>query len=109
MLILSRRDITALAIGSFLCPALVRAQESAIVEIDNFVFTPAELTIKPGATVTWKNEDDIPHTIVAKGRQFRSKALDTGDAFSFTFAETGRFDYFCGLHPHMVGTILVAP
>jgi plastocyanin len=107
MPILSRRSVAILALGAVLRPTLGRAQDGTIVEIDNFVFTPAELTIKPGATVTWKNDDDIPHTIVAKGRQFRSKALDTGDAFSFTFAEPGRFDYFCGLHPHMVGTILV--
>jgi plastocyanin len=108
MAILSRRSLALLAVGAVLRPSPGRAQQAAVVAIDNFVFTPAKLTIKPGATVTWTNDDDIPHTIVAKERQFRSKALDTGDSFSFTFSEPGRFDYFCGLHPHMVGSILVA-
>lgn len=79
------------------------------VAIDNFVFTPAELTVKVGTTVTWTNDDDIPHVVLANDHRFRSKALDTGDGYSYTFAAAGRFDYFCALHPHMVGAIVVVP
>jgi len=57
--------------------------------------------------VTWRNEDDIPHTVTSATRLFKSKALDTDDSFSHTFAEAGTYQYFCGLHPAMVGTILV--
>jgi plastocyanin len=89
--------------------AAVEAVVANTVAIDNFVFTPPELTIKAGTTVTWKNDDDIPHVVLAKEHQFRSKALDTGDAYSFTFSVPGRFDYFCALHPHMVGAIVVVP
>jgi plastocyanin len=53
------------------------------------------------------NDDDIPHTVVAKNLSFRSKVLDTGDRFSFTFAKPGQFAYFCSLHPHMTATIVV--
>jgi plastocyanin len=53
------------------------------------------------------NEDDIPHAIAATGKAFRSKVLDTGDKFSFTFTTAGVFEYFCSLHPHMTGTIVV--
>jgi len=77
------------------------------VKIENFTFSPAELTIKPGTTVTWENADDIPHSVVDKGTKFKSKPLDTGDKFSMTFTEPGEVTYFCGFHPHMVGKIIV--
>jgi amicyanin len=77
------------------------------VGIDNFTFNPQNLTVKAGATVTWTNKDDIPHAIAAVGKQFKSKALDTGDAYSFTFTTPGTYQYFCSLHPHMTGTIVV--
>ena len=77
------------------------------VKIDNFTFVPQRVTVKPGTTVTWINEDDIPHAIAATGKEFRSKVLDTNDKFSFTFTTVGTFEYFCSLHPHMTGTIVV--
>ncbi len=76
------------------------------VKIDNFTFSPQKLTVKAGTTVTWTNDDDIPHTVVSTGH-FRSKALDTEDKFSFTFTTPGSYEYFCGLHPHMTGTVVV--
>jgi plastocyanin len=83
----------------------VHAAET-MVTIDNFTFEPAQLTVKVGATVTWKNRDDIPHTVVSAGK-FRSKAMDTDDNYSFTFTAAGDYPYFCSLHPHMTGTIKV--
>jgi plastocyanin len=86
---------------------LARAHaEEPTVNIDNFTFEPSSLTVKVGTTVSWKNRDDIPHTVVSAGK-FRSKPLDTGDGFSFTFTATGDYKYFCSLHPHMTGTIKV--
>jgi plastocyanin len=81
-----------------------------VVKIDNFVFVPANLTVKAGDTVKWVNVDDIPHTVVSQPiGTFRSKPLDTEQEFSFTFAKPGNFDYFCSLHPHMKGHIVVEP
>lgn len=80
--------------------------DDAVVTIDNFTFSPPSLTVKVGTTVTWKNHDDIPHTIVSAGK-FRSKTLDTDDGFSFTFTTAGDYKYFCSLHPHMTGMIKV--
>jgi plastocyanin len=77
------------------------------VKIDNFTFAPQRVTVKAGTTVTWTNEDDIPHTVASTTMAFRSKALDTDDKFSFTFTTAGVYDYFCSLHPHMTGTIVV--
>jgi plastocyanin len=98
-------------IGSVL-PAGVRlaqAEEPAsMISIDNFSFTPATLTVKAGTTVTWTNKDDIPHGIASSNKTFaRSKALDTDDSYSFTFTTPGTYQYFCYLHPHMVGSIVV--
>jgi len=77
------------------------------VKIDNFTFNPQQVTVKAGDTVVWVNHDDIPHTVTSKTLAFRSKAMDTDDKFSFTFAKPGTFPYFCSLHPHMTGSIVV--
>jgi plastocyanin len=78
------------------------------ISIGNFTFAPATLTVKAGTTVTWINKDDIPHAIAsATGAFTKSKALDTDDTFSFTFATPGTYKYFCYLHPRMVGAIVV--
>jgi len=77
------------------------------IMIDNFTFSPERLTVKAGTSVTWTNRDDIPHAIAAVGKAFKSKTLDTNDAFSFTFAAPGTYEYFCSLHPRMTGTIVV--
>jgi amicyanin len=77
------------------------------VKIDNFTFNPPRVTVKAGTTVTWENEDDIPHAVTATKAQFKSKVLDTEEKFSFTFTMPGVYEYFCALHPHMTGTIVV--
>jgi len=93
--------------GALLAFGAVAAQEENVVTIDNFTFTASELTVAAGTTVKWVNHDDIPHNVVNKDKLFRSKALDTDDSYSFTFANAGTYDYFCGLHPHMQGKIVV--
>jgi plastocyanin len=83
------------------------APSAVTVNIDNFVFGPQAVTVPVGASVTWTNRDDIPHTVVAVDRSFRSKVLDTDEKFSFTFTRAGTFDYFCSIHPHMIGKVVV--
>jgi plastocyanin len=87
----------------------VPAAQTASATIDNFTFNPQRLTVKAGTTVTWINQDDIPHTVTSSTRLFKSKALDTDDGFSFTFNEPGAYEYFCSIHPHMTGSIVVEP
>jgi plastocyanin len=84
-----------------------QAAKDVEVRIDNFTFTPQNLTVKAGTAVTWINSDDIPHNVVSKMKMFRSKVIDTDDRFVFTFTTPGTFEYFCALHPHMTGTIVV--
>jgi len=84
------------------------ASPATAISIDNFTFNPQSLTVKAGTTVTWTNKDDIPHGIAATNNAFkRSQALDTDDSFSFTFTTPGTYQYFCYIHPHMTGTIVV--
>ena len=106
---ISRAVIVAMLLGPILGATLAVAAQDAtnVVTIDNFTFTPPELTVAVGTTVKWVNHDDIPHLVVNKDKAFRSKALDTDDSFSYTFASAGIFDYFCALHPHMVGKVIV--
>ena len=77
------------------------------VKIDNFSFGPETLTVPVGATVTWTNKDDIPHTSVSTDAVFKSKVLDTDEKFSYTFAKAGTYAYFCSIHPKMTGAVLV--
>jgi plastocyanin len=105
-----RRFLGAALVGAALTAgalAPVMAGADVTVKIDNFTFEPETLTVKAGTTVTWTNQDDIPHTVVASGRAFKSKALDTDDKFSFTFTTPGSYEYFCSLHPHMKAMVTV--
>jgi plastocyanin len=98
----------ATAAAAFTVPRATRATGAgATITIDNFSFTPATLTVAAGTKVTWTNRDDSPHTIVNTQRAFKSAPLDTGDTFSAVFDKSGTFGYFCSLHPHMQGTIVV--
>jgi plastocyanin len=101
------------SVKSLACAALIAVgaavgahAEDVKVSIDNFTFNPPQLTVKAGTKVTFANHDDIPHTVVSL-QNFKSKVLDTEQEFAFTFTTPGTYKYFCSLHPHMTGTIVV--
>jgi amicyanin len=77
------------------------------VDISNFDFTPTTLTIPAGATVTWTNHDEEPHTVAASDGSFHSPGVGTGGTYSFTFTNAGTYDYVCSIHPFMHGTVVV--
>ena len=102
--------VAAFAVAATLPAATARAAETELkieVKIDNFAFAPQRIVVQAGTTVTWTNADDAPHTVVSTTKLFKSSALDTEDKFSFTFATPGTYEYFCSLHPHMTGTVVV--
>jgi plastocyanin len=82
-------------------------QSGAVVDITNFAFAPATLTVPAGGTVTWTNHDEEPHTVVANDGSFHSPGMGTGATYSFTFPTAGTFDYVCSIHPFMHGTVVV--
>ena len=83
------------------------AQDANTIVMKNFDFSPMVLTVKTGTTVTWKNLDGEPHTVVSPDGVFRSHALDQGDAFTFKFDKPGTYKYICSIHPRMRAAIIV--
>ncbi|ACK49324.1 blue (type 1) copper domain protein [Methylocella silvestris BL2] len=78
------------------------------VTIEKFAFRPAEITVKAGTVVTWRNLDETPHAIVSD--DFKSEMFDADETFSHTYAKLGTFPYVCGVHPaHMKGRVIVTP
>ena len=77
------------------------------VTLEHATFGPATVTIRAGTTVTWVNNDGDLHTVTSAQGLFASPGLDPGDTFSYRFTAPGTYPYFCAVHPHMKGTILV--
>ena len=80
---------------------------SASVTIANFSFQPDSLTVAAGATVTWTNNDSVPHTVTADDGSFSSGTLAPGATFSRTFPAAGSVAYHCAIHPSMRGTLTI--
>jgi plastocyanin len=76
------------------------------VNIANFAFSPAAITVKVGSTVTWTNQDEDAHTVAITGSP-TSPALQNGDRFTHTFAQPGTYSYICSIHPYMHGMVVV--
>jgi len=102
--------VTALVVAALAAGALASQGAPAAdaeVQIEQYAFLPQRVTVKAGTTVTWSNDDDDSHTVASSSKLFKSKALDTGDKFSFTFTTPGTYAYICSVHPYMTGTVVV--
>ncbi|AKM38847.1 hypothetical protein WR30_26420 [Burkholderia contaminans FFH2055] len=87
--------------------AFAQGPDGTLVTIRNFMFSPMSTTIKAGTTITWKNLDAEPHTVVNDAGIFHSKALDQDETYAFRFDKPGVYKVFCGIHPYMKETITV--
>ncbi|KUG20199.1 copper binding protein, plastocyanin/azurin family [hydrocarbon metagenome] len=94
-----------LAIGLAACP--VQAQETAAVEMSGLAYQPASITVAPGTTVVWTNQDPEDHTVTSTDGTFDSGTIAPGGEFEYTFTEEGTYEYYCTLHPSMTGTVVV--
>lgn len=84
------------------------AQEGAVtVEIRDFVFSPAKISVKKGTSVRWINKDSVAHTITGDRGGPDSPALEKDKGYTYTFSEAGMFNYHCKPHPVMQGTVEV--
>ncbi len=79
------------------------------IQITNFTFSPADITVAVGTTVTWTNMDSVTHTVVADDGTWKSENIAQGGTYSHTFSQAGVYMYHCGVHPSMTGTITVTP
>jgi len=77
------------------------------VQIHQFKFLPAQLTVPAGATVTWTNGDEETHTVTATDRTYTSTGLEHAETFTHRYTQPGTYTYFCALHPHMTATVVV--
>jgi plastocyanin len=96
----------ALLASSSLCMPAAHAADAMVV-LKNFDFSPMDVTVTPGSTVTWKNMDGEPHTVVSADGLFRSPALDQNDSYQFKFDKPGVYKYICSIHPKMRATVTV--
>ncbi len=105
----TRRGAAGLLVSLFAPAAFAVEEKTAMVSIDNFTFKPARLTVDKGTRVNFVNHDDIPHLVVGSTSPplFKSEVLDTHDSFARVFDKSGSYPYFCSLHPHMQGVIVV--
>lgn len=86
------------------------AAQTGQVKIDNMMFTPSQITVAKGGTVTWTNNDSTTHTVVDDLSNVGGPAsgdIPPGGTYSFTFTKSGSFQYHCTIHPSMRGTIVV--
>ena len=100
-------SLGAAALLGLAATAIAQAQATSAVMIKNYMFTPMALTVKAGTTVTWKNFDGEPHTVVNDAGLFRSEALDQNDTYKFKFDKPGVYKILCGIHPYMKEVITV--
>ena len=83
-------------------------------ENDNSCYIPSSLNVQPNHVVLWNNKDSVSHTVssgtpdIGVSAIFDSEIIPGGEKFSYKFENQGIFDYFCTLHPWMVGTISVS-
>lgn len=104
---LSRMLLRVSSVALLLPAAPPAYADGAMVVMKNFDFAPMAITVPVGATVTWKNLDGEPHTVVSADGLFRSSALDQNDTFRFKFTKPGTFKYVCSIHPKMMATVTV--
>lgn len=82
---------------------------TATVHIKDFAYNPATLTVAPGTTVRFVNDDADAHTVTATDKSFDSGGLDMGDVWTHEFDKPGKYAYFCAVHPYMKGVVVVQP
>lgn len=81
---------------------------AAAVTIADLAYSPAEIEVASGGTVTWTNDDEAPHTVTFDDDSVASsEEMNTGDEFSATFDAAGSYSYVCAIHPDMKGTVTV--
>jgi len=80
---------------------------ASAVDIRDFAFSPAELTVPVGTTITWTNSDSTRHSV--RWGDSESPVLATGATYERTLDTPGTYAYACGLHPSMRGTVTVVP
>jgi plastocyanin len=97
----------ALVLIVVMAPSATAKGTTTQVSIQDFFFSPADVTVEPGTTVTWVNEGNVPHTVTSDDGQFDSGVLMPGDSYTVMFKGQGTITYHCAIHPSMTGSVTV--
>lgn len=99
----------ALVSAIALAAGLASAESGATVSIQHHMFMPADITVPVGATVTWTNEDGVPHTVTSDAKGLFSSGWKLkGGHFEFAFTRAGTYPYHCSIHKEMHGVVTVS-
>jgi plastocyanin len=102
------QEVTPAADGGAADTGADAAADTVAVEIVDFAYSPPEITVPVGGSVTWTNQDPAPHTATGLDRDaLQSGAIASGESFTQTFDSAGTIEYFCEFHPNMKGAIVV--
>ncbi|HTD32154.1 MAG TPA: cupredoxin family copper-binding protein [Candidatus Elarobacter sp.] len=88
-------------------PSAAPSPAPAVVHIKNFAYAPETVTIRPGQSVRFVEDDETPHTVTASDGSFDSGNLDKGKSWTHVFPKEGTFAYFCAYHTYMKGKVVV--
>lgn len=88
-------------------PALDPMPTTIEADISGFAFVPDTITVAVGTTITWTNKDSAPHTVSSRDGVFESGTMSRNATFSYTFEQSGTFEYYCKFHPYMTAKIIV--
>jgi len=100
-------SVTVIADTASITTGTTSGGSQASIRIIDLDYDPREVTVRQHATVTWTNAGRAPHTVTARDGAWTSELLQQRDQYLHVFDSIGRFEYFCSLHPNMVGTIVV--
>ena len=103
--------ISALVIGvtAIVMTGFSLGAENLSVQITNFNYTPEVIKVKVGTTISWTNEDNVPHTITGDDNSWDSGRVKKNETYSHTFDKAGTFEYHCAYHSAMKGSVIVSP
>ena len=90
-----------------MAPSATARQRTTQVSIEDFFFSPADVDVQAGTTVTWVNEGNVAHTVTSDDGQFDSGVLMPGDSYTVVFMGRGTITYHCAIHPSMRGSVTV--
>jgi plastocyanin len=90
-----------------MAPSATAQGTTTPVSIQDFFFSPANVSVQAGSTVTWVNEGNVPHTVTSDDGQFDSGVLMPGDSYTVVFKGRGTITYHCAIHPSMTGSVTV--
>ncbi len=104
--ILMRCIMALVALGIFCGEAVAQTAslpQRHIIQIEAFAFQPTQITVSPGDTIVWVNNDIVPHFLNIAEGQWQSAVIEEGQSWEMMVDQAGSYAYLCAFHPKMTG------